>query len=188
MKVFLLSAGVILVFTQVLPAQSVNQESVVQYKVTYWTTDDGLPGNSCVKIFQDIDGFLWMGSFDGLVRFDGTRFITYNKANLLSSNFALAMTGDKQGNLWVGTDHGLSQYYKGKIVDLADEDHNFFVESVLMDEEQHKVWIGTRNAGFFSYDISTRKYNKIEGPKDDDIINDIIKDPDGSLWVAGEKN
>lgn len=183
----MLISGWILSFGLV-SAQPLSQSSFLNFKTTYWTTDDGLPGNSCVKILQDKDGFLWMGSFDGLVRFDGTRFITYNKSNLLSSNFALTMASDNQGNLWVGTDHGLAHYYNGKITDLADSTHGFFIESLLMDEKKQKVWIGSRNAGFFAYDIRAKKYEQIDVLQKDDIFNDILKDPDGSLWIAGEKN
>src|SRR5882724_5800792 len=106
-------------------AQSLTQESETHYKITYWTTDDGMPGNACVKIFQDQEGFLWMGGFDGLVRFDGARFVVYNKSNLFTSNFALAIVGDEEGNLWIGTDHGIVHYKNGKFTDHSDKDHNF---------------------------------------------------------------
>lgn len=157
------------------------------FKITSWTSDDGLPGNVCVKLFQDKDGFLWMGGFDGLVRFDGTRFILYNKSNQLTSNFAVAIVGDKEGNVWIGTDHGVVQYSKGTITDLSDKDHTFFVESLFFDTDEKKLWVGSRNAGLYTYDLTTRQYAYIKGIEKDDIINDILKDSDGSFWVGSEK-
>lgn len=128
-----------------------------------------------------------MGGFDGLVRFDGTRFILYNKSNQLTSNFAVAIVGDKEGNVWIGTDHGVVQYSKAKITDLSDKEHTFFVESLFLDADDEKLWIGSRNAGLYTYDLVTRQYEFIEGIEKDDIINDILKDRDGSFWVGSEK-
>jgi ligand-binding sensor domain-containing protein len=174
--------------TLVIRAQSDKQAEAPHFKITHWTTDEGLAGNTCVKIFQDREGFLWVGGFDGLIRFDGTQFTVYNKRNILTSNFALAMTGDRQGNLWIGTDHGLVHYTKGSVTDDSDKNHNFYVQSLYLDEAKQKVWIGTRNAGLFTYDLLTHHYESIELPNGDDIVNDILKDADGSFWIASEKN
>jgi ligand-binding sensor domain-containing protein len=178
---FLISMGA-------LQAQLPHAQVQPQYKITSWTTDDGLPGNACVKLFQDLDGFLWIGNFDGLVRFDGTRFITYNKNNLLLSNYAITIKGDQQGNLWVGTDHGLALYKNGKMFNLSSPGYDFYIESLYVDELSKKIWIGTRNSGFYTYDIQSKKYELIEGLELKDIINDILKDKEGTIWAAGEKN
>jgi ligand-binding sensor domain-containing protein len=158
------------------------------YKITSWTTDDGLPGNSCVKIIQDKKGFIWLGSFDGLVRFDGTRFLVYNKGNLLSTNYAVAIADDENGNLWIGTDQGLMVYRNGKFINLADSTHAFFIESLCIDEKHQKIWLGSRNGGLFTYDMVSNTYTQVENSGEKDIINDFLKDKDGSIWVGGEKN
>lgn len=172
--------------TVALQAQFSSAESL-SYKISHWTADDGLPGNSFTKITQDNDGFLWMGSYDGLVRFDGSNFITFNKNHLLTSNFAITLTGDKSGNLWIGTDHGIAHYKKGKITDLSDDDHSFYVQSLLLDEAEHKLWIGTRNQGLVSYDVKSNRYESVGSLDEDDFINDVLKGKDGSLWIASEK-
>ncbi|MGC4023531.1 MAG: two-component regulator propeller domain-containing protein, partial [Cyclobacteriaceae bacterium] len=164
------------------------QQADPHYKITSWTTDDGLPGNACIKIFQDKDGFLWIGGFDGLIRFDGTRFIIYNKNNKLSTNFALSLAGDRNGNLWVGTDHGLVGYNSGKISESSDKEHSFYIQSLFLDDASQKLWIGTRNAGLYTYDVASQKYDLVEGLRKDDIINDILKDKEGNVWIASEKN
>lgn len=178
----------LLLFSAPVRSQSTVQRPTSHYKITSWTTDDGLPGNACINIFQDHDGYLWLGSFDGLVRFDGTRFITYNKNNLLISNYALAITGDSKSNLWVGTDHGIVHYKKGIVTDLTDPDHNFHVESLFLDEGAQKLWIGARNAGLFTYNLSTHQYDLLKGLRPDDIVNDILKDNDGNFWIGSEKS
>gem|GEM_PF-3760681 len=52
-----------------------------QYRFDTWTTDNGLPQNGLREITQTPDGYLWFTTFDGLVRFDGVRFTTFDKAN-----------------------------------------------------------------------------------------------------------
>jgi ligand-binding sensor domain-containing protein len=59
-----------------------------QYRFESWTADDGLPQNSVRSITQTRDGYLWLTTFDGLVRFDGVRFAVFDKSNTkgLSTN------------------------------------------------------------------------------------------------------
>lgn len=52
-----------------------------QYRFDSWTTDNGLPQNSVYSIAQTSDGYLWLTTLDGLVRFDGVRFEVFNKGN-----------------------------------------------------------------------------------------------------------
>ncbi len=182
----LLSAALFLLAVSAIHAQP--KEANKHYKITYWTADDGLPGNAAVKIFQDSEGFLWIGGFDGLVRFDGARFTIFSKNNLLTSNFALAVVGDKQGNVWIGTDRGILHYKNGQLSNLADKNFDFYVESLFYDEAEQKLWVGSRNAGLYTYDLVKHQYTFIEGTKNDDIINDIVKGKDGTIVVAKEEN
>jgi ligand-binding sensor domain-containing protein len=52
-----------------------------QYRFDHWTADNGLPQNSVRDIVQTRDGYLWLATLDGLVRFDGVRFTVFNKSN-----------------------------------------------------------------------------------------------------------
>src|SRR5947208_4362094 len=52
-----------------------------QVAINSWTADNGLPQNIARAICQSPDGYLWLATFDGLVRFDGVRFVTYNRSN-----------------------------------------------------------------------------------------------------------
>jgi hypothetical protein len=51
------------------------------YRITKWETDDGLPENSATAMVQAPDGYLWFGTFNGLVRFDGVQFDVFNPSN-----------------------------------------------------------------------------------------------------------
>src|SRR5262245_49509511 len=77
-----------------------------QYRFTSWNVDNGLPQNTVYDLIQTRDGYLWLTTFDGLVRFDGVRFTVFNKANTpgLRSNRLLRFYEDANGDLWIGTE------------------------------------------------------------------------------------
>jgi signal transduction histidine kinase/ligand-binding sensor domain-containing protein len=88
----------------------------VSYRV--WTTEEGLPQNSVRAIAQTPDGYLWVATFDGLVRFDGTRMVVYLRSDVpaMTSNRCLTLFVDTQGVLWVGTeDGGILRVHRGDI-------------------------------------------------------------------------
>jgi signal transduction histidine kinase/ligand-binding sensor domain-containing protein len=77
------------------------------YRFFSWTTDNGLPQNSIQALLQTRDGYLWMSTLDGLVRFDGLNFRIFNRQNtpaLTTNGFQyFALLEDRQGCLWAGT-------------------------------------------------------------------------------------
>ncbi len=79
-----------------------------QYLEKRWTTEDGLPQNSVNAIVQTRDGYLWLGTFGGLARFDGVKFTIFNSSNTpgLRSNRILSLFEDRAGRLWIGTEGG----------------------------------------------------------------------------------
>jgi signal transduction histidine kinase/ligand-binding sensor domain-containing protein len=87
--------------------------TAAQYRFDSWTTDNGLPQASVNSILQTRDGFIWLATFGGLVRFDGLRFQIFNTGNtkgLRSGRFVLLFE-DRAGNLWITTEgQGLTRY------------------------------------------------------------------------------
>src|SRR3954454_23992137 len=82
--------------------------SMRQYVHRVWQTEQGLPQNSVVAIAQTPDGYLWIGTQEGLGRFDGMRFSVFDATNTpaLASNAIVALQTDRQGALWIGTENG----------------------------------------------------------------------------------
>src|SRR5436305_1852015 len=77
----------------------------VHYTIDVWDTEDGLPQHSVIAMTQTRDGYLWLGTLNGLVRFDGIRFTIFDEANTpgLGSGEIVYLFEDSQLNLWVGT-------------------------------------------------------------------------------------
>src|SRR5690349_5317243 len=69
---------------------------------------EALPQVTILKILQTRDGYLWLGTYKGLIRFDGVRWVTFDLANTpeLSSDGVYALHEDRTGDLWKGTDDG----------------------------------------------------------------------------------
>ena len=93
-------------------------ESVLpNYFVRSWKTDNGLPDNAVTAVVQTREGYLWLGTYGGLVRFDGSRFVVFNSANEpeLQSDRITGLYEDTQGVLWIGHERGdLTRYQDGK--------------------------------------------------------------------------
>jgi len=83
-----------------------------QYFFDSWTTDNGLPQNSVNSILQTHDGFLWLATGDGLVRYDGARFTIFNRANTpgMNANRCDQLLETRDGTLWILTYLGLTSY------------------------------------------------------------------------------
>ena len=78
------------------------------YLVDVWAAEDGLPDSSVTAIAQTPDGYLWIGTYNGLVRFDGVRFVTFDPANTPALGHARvqALSVDNEGTLWINTFDG----------------------------------------------------------------------------------
>jgi signal transduction histidine kinase/ligand-binding sensor domain-containing protein len=93
-----------------------------KFFVRSWKTDSGLPGNVVTAIVQTHDGYLWVGTYGGLARFDGVRFTVFNSANSpeLQSDRITSLYEDVQGTLWIGHERGdLTSYRNGKFESLG---------------------------------------------------------------------
>ncbi|MCB9852059.1 MAG: response regulator [Phycisphaerales bacterium] len=78
------------------------------FHITRWTMEDGLPQSTVTAIAQARDGYMWLGTFGGLVRFDGVKFKTFTMEDTpeLTTNRIVSLCEDRDGTLWIGTENG----------------------------------------------------------------------------------
>jgi hypothetical protein len=91
------------------PAAGLEPErAITQYRHQVWNTAEGLPQSSVESMVQTRDGYLWLGTQEGLARFDGVRFVVFDRGNTraLRHNRVTALAEDKSGALWIGTEGG----------------------------------------------------------------------------------
>ncbi len=89
-----------------------------QYSVKFLDISDGLSNNSITTIYQDKEGYMWFGTYDGLNRYDGYNFKVFrneiNNQNSLSNNTIYCLEGDSNRHIWIGGNKGASVYDKSK--------------------------------------------------------------------------
>jgi ligand-binding sensor domain-containing protein/signal transduction histidine kinase len=97
------------VFALAFPAKvGAAEPADASFIVDAWSTEEGLPQSSVISVIQTRDGYLWLGTLNGLVRFDGNRFTIFDENNTpgLSSERIVYLFEDSHTNLWIGTDTG----------------------------------------------------------------------------------
>ncbi|GHG76956.1 GGDEF domain-containing protein [Alishewanella longhuensis] len=112
------------------------------YLYRIWSVESGLPQISVQTIVQDADGFIWLGTQNGLARFDGQQFEVFNTANtpLLPSNLISSLLIDDQQQLWIGTANGLIKRVNYQFVNI--EGGRVGNINALLQTEDGKVWVG----------------------------------------------
>jgi ligand-binding sensor domain-containing protein len=134
------------------PARALDpHRAVSQYGRQTWQVQEGLPQNSVNAIVQAPDDFLWIGTEDGLVRFDGVKFTVYDRtsADGLRNNNVQALAFGALGELWIGTAGGLTRYASGAFTTFTTADGlpRDYV-SALQADSDGTVWIGTVGGGW----------------------------------------
>ena len=76
------------------------------YSFRSYSVDDGLPSSIVEAVCQDSKGYLWFGTYNGVSRFDGSRFSNYSEADGLCQNYVIDIIEDSKGNLWFCTKGG----------------------------------------------------------------------------------
>src|SRR5579872_5653241 len=84
-------------------AALVPNRSLKQSVLTSWNSKDGLPQNTILSIVQTQDGYLWLGTEEGLARFNGTQFTTFWNANLGHFPIISLLEDTKRGTLWISS-------------------------------------------------------------------------------------
>jgi signal transduction histidine kinase/ligand-binding sensor domain-containing protein len=158
----------------------------VDYSFDIWQTEDGLPYNSVTAVVQTRDGYLWLGTYNGLVRFDGIRFMVFDPGNTpeMNSGRVTSLFEDRDERLWIGHETGeLTSYYRGRFthVALGGAWPGGEVADINTDPEGD-VWLLNKNGWLFrlrgNYSIPPEKSTN-SLPK----VTSLIKGKKGKLWV-----
>jgi len=162
-------------------------KAVTQYSVDLWTTANGLPQNTLTSIVQTADGYLWIGSFGGLTRFDGARFESFDRANTpeLRNSGIHVLWPDEEGALWIGTNGGgLTRLMHGRFQTWTSEQGlaGDVVRAVYRDRSG-RLWVGTNRGLTLFGEGGMRSYGAAHGLANP-VVRAIREDRDGTLWVG----
>ncbi len=179
---------------QITSAQKVIQPSAEPFFINY-TLQDGLSSNLVSLVFKDSKGFIWIGTQNGLNRYDAYDFKLYlhdpSDTNSISNNDIKDIAEDEHQNLWVATYFGLNYYNRKK-----DKFKHYFhkkndpytlpsnyLKCVFIDED-NEVWIGTEK-GLCKYDKENDRIQRFPFLENKNLsIKDINKGNGDYLWIS----
>jgi signal transduction histidine kinase/CheY-like chemotaxis protein/ligand-binding sensor domain-containing protein len=171
------------------PAQALSPtKALTQYVHEVWQQEDGLPENDVTGIVQTRDGYLWLGTQEGLVRFDGIHFTVFDKSNTpeLTSVYILTLREGHDGSLWIGTSGGgLCRLKDGKFSAGPTQDGlSYDFVQALYEGDDGSLWIGTAGHGLGRLkEGKFSRYTTKDGLSDD-FIWALEGTEDGSLWIG----
>lgn len=158
-----------------------------EYAIDQWTTEHGLPQNSVNAIVQSPDGYLWVGTFGGLARFDGSRFSLVERRDSTGRHIdrvlSLALAGD--GSLWIGTEAGLLHrrdggYARYTTADGLPDDE---IRALHVDDAG-VVWIGTTTGGLgWLAHGAFGQLTEVAGVELG-YVSSIVEDAAHTLWIS----
>ncbi|NND73098.1 MAG: response regulator [Rhodothermales bacterium] len=186
--VCLLIAGTQTVHGQSIPSLDPDR-AVTQYPLRTWVLEDGLPQLSVTAIGQSNDGYIWFGTQEGLVRFDGIEFTVYDRSNsIIPKNSIVDVLVDKDGILWLATYEAGIVRYSGPSAAVLGEQHGLADNrtSTITQLPNGEIWIGTTSAGISVY--SNGRFTTIseeDGLPSNDI-NVILPGDSSDVWVGTE--
>lgn len=118
----------LLVCSLCCPAGLAEETSNAQYVTTIYHERNGLPTGEANAVYQTGDNYVWIGSYGGLVRYDGTTFVNYSQEGRIPSSSIRALTEDGEGRLWVGTnDAGLFVYENNMFTRVEEQGEPVFL-------------------------------------------------------------
>lgn len=166
-------------------------QSLPHFWFEHITITEGLSQNYITAIEQDCNGFIWIGTKNGLNKYDGYEMTVYNHiqndSTSIPNNYIVTLFHDSKNNLWIGTNSGLCKYVTERDhfelfnFETSNIPHSNYNISSLTEDENGLLWIGTEEGLLISFDPNTEKlklYRFSQGVK-------AIKQDGRSLLIGG---
>ena len=164
---------------------SAGTSAVTPYVSDVWGTKEGLPQSSVTAVLQSSDGYLWLGTLGGLVRFDGVKFELFTPATHrgLPSSRIRALHQDRRQRLWIGTeDGGLVMYEHGVFTPFQSSAVSLATVFFIADAPDDGLWVGSVMGLIEIRGGTARQHRRADGslltPESDMVEHE------GALWFG----
>ena len=170
------------------------------YTFNQISIEEGLSQSTVVATAQDADGFIWIGTRDGLNKYDSRKFVVYKHdpedKNSLSANSIYCLLTDSKGTLWVGTGNGLNVYSPAKDnfkrIYHHSDDQSITSNSItcLFEDRDKNIWIGTRQGLNVLVSGDSLQFHRFLHSDDNEnslvhnYVRCIYQDRQGDLWIG----
>ena len=158
-----------------------------EYVIQQWNVEDGLPQSTVRCIAQTHDGYLWVGTWNGIARFDGVRMKVFNVGNtpaLITAN-TMSLYCDSKDRLWIGTDAGGLVKYKEGTFTRFDSTDGFEATRILSiaEDQSGRMWFATE-IGVYVYDGKKfLHFTKANGLAQS-YVGQVLSSADGKMYVG----
>ena len=179
-------AGVLAFWACALPAAVTGADAPppVRYALAAWSTEQS---GDVLSITQDVDGYLWLGTPEGPVRFDGTRFERWTEGGrngAPAARFASALSASSQGGIWAGFGgEGVSRIHRGGVTYYSPADGAPSGVNALVEDRRGTVWAATVH-GLYRY--AGGRWSRLTSADgyDGDQAFSVYEDRAGRIWVS----
>ncbi len=158
------------------------------YNRELWTTRQGLPHNQVNAIAQTADGYLWLGTWEGLVRYNGLEFHTFERANTpaLHDNGIRSVRAASDGSVVVGTSRGGVSILSGTRWRHLGMDDGLAQDEIMdaLQDRRGRVWVATESAGVTRLEGGRAVQFNTRTGLPSDITYGLLEDRDGTIWIA----
>jgi signal transduction histidine kinase/ligand-binding sensor domain-containing protein/CheY-like chemotaxis protein len=162
-------------------------KAITQYVHKAWGGESGLPESSVMAVAQTADSYLWLGTENGLFRFDGSTFKAFDRLNTpeLGDNSITALHVDRAGILWIGTaGRGIVQWKNGKFDRPQSQQRSHDSITSFYESASGQIWAGTDGNGVIVFNEGTpQRYTTSSGLPDNSVFA-ITGNAAGRLWFA----
>lgn len=163
--------------------------TTTQYTSRAWRTEDGLPDNRVQAIAQTRDGYLWVGTRNGLAKFDGAQFVPLDVKTIfgLTNSSITCLRASPDGALWIGSEsEGLARLAGGQAVRYTKKDGLAGDRVTALAGGGQSLWIGT-TAGLSHYQGGKFVNYTHKGGLAGDNIRDVLQDFEGRVWISTDR-
>jgi ligand-binding sensor domain-containing protein len=159
--------------------------SAQQYSFINYSIENGLAQSQVQTIFQDDKGYLWLGTYGGLSRYDGKSFVNFSKEDGLLDNRVNCIVENLKKEIFAGTLGGINKF-SGKNftgIPLKPELSKNQVTSMTVDNENN-LWICTDGSGVCRYNGTTFTYYDEKSGLVNDYVRSVCIDKNGNVWFG----
>jgi signal transduction histidine kinase/ligand-binding sensor domain-containing protein len=165
------------------------QKSSLRLRQTFWTLKEGLPSQGLRAIFQDSNGYIWLASYEGLIRYDGFEFTLFNTQNTkaFKNNICENIVEDNKQTLWFSTRGGLLYYKNKKFSEFPFPDSLGKVSRKLFLDSRNRLWLNSEKKGvFFIQNNRIHLFNHKKYFKKG--VRSYAEDKSGNMYFGTENN
>lgn len=162
---------------------AISTEDLKDWIIYTYDNTSGLPTSEANTVLQTADGYVWIGSYGGLIRYDGISFHNYSEGGVFPSSGIRALFEDSRGRLWIGTnDMGVFYYENGKFSSITFSDNMKFLSIRSFAEgEDGTIYVGA-TSGLAVVDKTSLKY--VDEEACGSTVYSMAKDGEGNIWAC----